>query len=256
MKNITPLILTYNEAPNIQRTLSMLGWAQQIVVVDSGSSDETLDIIASYQQVKVVCRGFDTFAQQCNFGLSQIQTDWVLSLDADYVLTEELVLEIERLEEEAAVSGYRAGFSYCVFGRPLRGTLYPPRTVLYRRDKAHYQNIGHGHRVQIQGDVQDLHSRILHDDRKALGRWCDSQRQYASLEAENLLIEDEHKLNRADRIRKRIWLAAPAVFFYTLFVKGCLLDGWPGWYYAFQRTYAELLLSLELLDRRLRNSDG
>ena len=248
---ITALILTYNEAPNIARTLDKLGWVRQILVVDSGSTDETLEILKKCPRVRVLHRAFDSFAGQCNFGLEHIRTDWVLSLDADYVLTDDLVEEIRSLGS-SEVAGYRAAFRYCVFGRALRGTLYPPRTVLYRRDRALYREIGHGHRVEIDGEVGSLKHPILHDDRKPLARWLQSQHKYAEIEANHLLAADADSLGSPDRIRRWIWPAAPAVFFYTLVVKGCLLDGWPGWYYACQRAYAELLLSLELLDRKLR----
>src|SRR6476619_2943691 len=93
LTEITPLILTYNEAPNIGRTLEQLRWARDIVVVDSFSDDETLEIVSGFPQARVVQRKFDTFAAQCNFGLTEagIATEWVLSLDADYELTPELV---------------------------------------------------------------------------------------------------------------------------------------------------------------------
>ena len=98
LDQITPLVLTYNEAPNIRRTLEKLRWAREIIVVDSFSTDETLDRLKAFPQVRVVQRKFDTFAGQCNFGLDQIQTPWVLSLDADYVLSEELIEEIGGLK--------------------------------------------------------------------------------------------------------------------------------------------------------------
>ncbi|MGH8650120.1 MAG: glycosyltransferase [Burkholderiales bacterium] len=66
LENITPLILTYNEAPNIERTLRQLTWAKRIVVVDSFSTDETLDILKEFQQVQVYQRKFDTAASQDN----------------------------------------------------------------------------------------------------------------------------------------------------------------------------------------------
>src|SRR5207244_1502325 len=79
---ITPLIITYNEAPNIKRTLEKLGWARRIVVVDSGSTDETVDILQNYRHVEVFRRPFTDFASQCNFGIDQVTSPWVLSLDA------------------------------------------------------------------------------------------------------------------------------------------------------------------------------
>ncbi|KKJ00273.1 hypothetical protein PROH_11335 [Prochlorothrix hollandica PCC 9006 = CALU 1027] len=73
LADITPLILTYNEEENIDRTLSKLTWASQILIIDSYSTDRTLEITQSYSKVRVLQRQFDSFADQCNFGLSQIK---------------------------------------------------------------------------------------------------------------------------------------------------------------------------------------
>src|SRR5262245_21329598 len=252
--DITPIVITYNEEANIARTLDRLIWARRVVVIDTGSTDGTLDIIRSYPRAEVVHRPFDDFASQCNFGVAQVTTSWVLSLDADYELSDELVTELHCLHPDAATVGYQARFIYRVFGRPLRGTLYPPRTVLYRKDKARYQNEGHGHRVRVAGNVVPLAGVIFHDDRKSLARWYAAQQRYAREEADHLLASDRKVLGRADRIRLAAWPAPIAVFMYALILKGCLLDGWPGWYYALQRLVAETMLALELLDRRLRSA--
>ncbi|MEB3160315.1 MAG: glycosyltransferase, partial [Synechocystis sp.] len=94
LEQITPLILTYNEAPNIDRTLQKLTWAKRIVIIDSFSDDDTLEIIRQYHQVDFFQRKFDTHANQWNFGLDQIKTEWALSLDADYTLSDQLLLEL------------------------------------------------------------------------------------------------------------------------------------------------------------------
>lgn len=98
---ITPLILTYNEEPNIDRTLSKLTWAREIIVIDSFSTDKTLEILKSYPNVKFYQRKFDTHAQQWNYGLEQINSQWVLSMDADYSITEKLLSEIENLKPDS-----------------------------------------------------------------------------------------------------------------------------------------------------------
>src|SRR4051812_31648238 len=98
MKDLAALILTYNEAPNIARTLDRLTWIGQVLVLDSFSDDSTCEIARSYANVTIIQRRFDSFAAQCNFGLEQISATWVLSLDADYVLTTGLVSEIELLQ--------------------------------------------------------------------------------------------------------------------------------------------------------------
>jgi glycosyltransferase involved in cell wall biosynthesis len=251
LDNITPLIITFNEAPNIGRILAKLTWARRIVVIDSGSTDGTIDILRGCPQVEILTRPFTDFAGQCNFGLRQIDTQWVLSLDADYELSDELISELRSLLLDNEVTGYRANFVYRIWGQPLRGTLYPPRIVLYRREKAYYCNEGHGHRVVVDGKIVDLNGVVYHDDRKPLTRWIWSQQRYARQEADYLLGSG-NKLRLTERIRALGWPAPIFVFFYTLFAKGCILDGWAGWHYALQRLAFEVLTALELTDRRIR----
>lgn len=255
LDDITPLIITYNEAANIGRTLDKLKWAKTVMVIDSGSTDGTLKILKRYPQVKIIEHPFTDFARQCNYGLAQIATPWVLSLDADYELSDALVREIGGLDLTGPIAGYQACFVYRSCGRPLRGALYPPRTVLYRKKGAAYRNVGHGHRVAVDGKVAPLAGVIYHDDRKTLARWWAAQLRYTREEAEYLLASARGALCRADRIRLMAWPAPFAALLYVLFVKRCILDGWPGWYYALQRLIAETMLALEILDRRLRDRE-
>lgn len=243
------MVLTYNEEPNIRRSLQKLTWAKRIVIVDSHSTDTTIDIVEQYPQAEVFQREFASFADQCNYGLSKISTDWVLSLDADYTLTDELIEELKNLADGPLADGYFARLEYCIFGKPLRGTLLPPRQVLYRRAKAFYENDGHAHRVFVKGTVSSLDSSIYHDDRKPLSRWLWAQDRYMLIEAEKLLKTPDAQLSLSDKLRKRKLIAPFAVLFYCLLLKGGILDGWRGWYYAFQRMFAETLLSLRLIEK-------
>ena len=248
--DLTVMILTFNEAPNLARTLSQLTWARRIVLIDSGSGDDTLKIAAGFKQVEVFQRSFDSFAGQCNFGLGQIRSGWVLSLDADYVLSDELVHELEELRD-VQDRGFRASFIYCIHGRRLRGTLYPPRTVLYRREGAHYVNCGHGHKVVVPGALGSLKGVIYHDDRKPLDRWMGSQIQYAHREADYLMTTPRAQLSWNDRIRRSCVVAPLVILPYVLLRKGCILDGIAGWRYGLERLFAEIAIALALLERRL-----
>jgi len=250
---ITPLILTLNEAPNIERTLQRLSWAKDIVVVDSGSTDCTTEILKRYPGVRIFRRAFTTHAEQWNFGLEQtgIKTEWVLALDADYVISAELLKELEALSPEPDVNGYRAAFTYCIGGKALRCAVYPPVVVLYRRAGARYAQDGHTQRIQISGRVEKLSGVVVHDDRKPLAHWLTAQVRYMRLEARKLAGARAGQLAWADRLRRLIILAPPAMFFYCLFVRGGILDGRAGLFYALQRTVAEAILSLYLLQRIL-----
>jgi glycosyltransferase involved in cell wall biosynthesis len=251
--DITPLILTFNEAPNLPRTLAPLHWARDIVIVDSRSTDETAAICRANPRVRLIERDFDTHADQWNFGLDQVTTEWVLTLDADYVLTDELAAELAQLRPSDDVVAWFARFRYCIFGHPLRASLYPPRPVLFRRARCRYVQTGHTQTLRIDGGHGELAGRILHDDRKPVGRWVREQVRYMELEAQRLRATPAAGRRVGDRLRATIVLAPPVVFFYTLLGRGLILDGWPGWYYVLQRTIAESILSLLLIDHRLRS---
>lgn len=258
LDQITPLILTFNEAPNIERNLKQLWWARDVVIVDSFSTDDTIDLTQRFPQVRTFQRAFDTHAKQWNFGLKEtgIKTPWVLALDADYIITDEFLAELEVLSPPNEVSGYSSEFIYCFQGKPLRSGLYPPVTVLYRRQLATYEQDGHTQRIMTKGEVRTLNGRILHDDRKSLSRWLSSQVRYSELEARKLLATNSAGLSLSDRARRWSIVAPPAMLLYCLVVRGGVFDGWAGWHYAFERTVAELMLSLHLIRCRLEHTSG
>src|SRR6185369_2394701 len=216
LERITPLILTFNEAPNIARAIERLSWAREVVVVDSFSDDETVQIAASFRNVRVVQREFDCHRNQWEFGLKEtgISTPWVLALDADYVVTEELVSELKTLQPNPETAGYRARFIYCINGKKIRSGIYPPVTVLYRREAARYVQDGHTQRVALDGAIEDLRAPLLHDDRKSFKRWFKSQSKYTELEAQKLLASDSASLGLPDRLRRWRVIVPPAMLVY------------------------------------------
>jgi glycosyltransferase involved in cell wall biosynthesis len=244
LADITPMILTFNEEPNLPRTLAALAWARQVVVVDSGSTDGTLDLLRADPRVRIVARAFDSFAAQRNHGLKHVTTPYVLALDADHALTPELSAEIGALDA-ASADGWTAGFTYCVDGRPLRASLLPPRLVLYRTGLVTYVDDGHAERAIAPARVAHLAGRILHDDRKPESRWRAAQTTYARQEADKLRRTPWRELSWPDRAR-RMLLGPLLVVPYCLFVKGLLLDGRAGITYTGQRFYAEALLWAQL----------
>ena len=258
MNDITGVILTFNEAPNIARTLGPLSWLRDIVIVDSMSSDGTAELAAAFPNVRVVTRAFTTHAEQWNFALEEtgVDTEWVLALDADYVLSDALSRELQALQPEPAVSGFAASFDYCVDGQPLRGAAYPPVTVLYRRARGRYEQDGHTQRIHLRGEVRRLSARIRHDDRKPLSHWLAAQARYMALEADKLAGPRPGPLGLADRLRRWIVVAPPAMFVYCYFLRGGILDGKAGLFYALQRAASELILSLFLVRRAMPSWQG
>jgi glycosyltransferase involved in cell wall biosynthesis len=254
---LTVLILTRDEEANITRTIAALPDVTEIVVVDSLSTDGTVALAAvASSKVRIVSHPFDSHTAQWNFGLDQVQTEWVLTLDADYELSPELRAEIVALNPPDDVSGYSADFIYRIYGHSLRGSSYPPRVVLFRVRQARYVDDGHTQLLKTNGRLGRLSGRIYHDDRKPLSHWLRAQDDYAKLEARHLRALPIGQLSRQDKLRRAIFFAAPAIFLYLMFVRGLVLDGWPGWFYVAQRTIAELILSVRLLIGTKKLEDG
>lgn len=254
VNQITPLILTWNEEANLRSCLKRLSWASEVVVLDSGSTDATAAIAAEFSNVRFLVRPFDDHTMQWNFGVDAARTQWVLSLDCDYLLGPGFEDELAALPTDTPCDAFFASFRYLIFGKPLRSCLYPPRAVLFRKDRCRYVPDGHTQLLRIPGQTASLNTRIDHDDRKPLSRWFSSQDKYAKLEADKLLTLAPSELSRQDRIRRSMILGPLLVFFYTLLFRRAVLDGWAGWFYTFQRTLAEIMLSLRLLEKRINGS--
>src|SRR5262245_25231316 len=217
LSDITPVLLTLNEAPNIARTLACLTWAKAIIVVDSGSTDDTAAIVAAFPQVRIFHRAFDTHGNQWRYATQEtgISTKWILRLDADYEVTEALKAEFSGLDADAAVDAYRISFDYAIFGRRLISSLYPPNTILLRKGRIAVWDKGHTEAWIVQGLVKNLKACIVHDDRKSTEQWMLSQGRYMRRELAHL---------RAGESGLRAWLRLspplmPLItFFYCLFV--------------------------------------
>jgi len=250
LAELTPMILTANCDVNIAACLSDLDFAERIVVIDSGSTDETLAICAANPKVEVIYRKFDHHAAQRSFGLAQIQSGWALCLDSDYRLTPEFLRELTQLPEPNPNSGYFVNFGYCIFGKPLRASLLPGRVLLARANELRVDSDGHAERFSVSGSVGQLRTRILHDDRKPLERWLPRQIFYARMEAKKLAETPDRNLRWQDRIRKKIVLAPILIIPYAVLMKGLWREGWRGYFYLVERVIAELIISLAVLELR------
>ncbi len=254
--DLTVLIITYNEEPNIKRVLEKLTWAPKVIILDSGSTDKTLEIVKEFSNTEIVYRKFDSFAEQCNHGLALITSVWTLSIDSDYVLTDELIEEIKSNIDKNLFDAWNVTFRFCVYGYPLRSDNTTPRPILFRTKKGKYFNDGHAHRLHLDGNISDFKSKILHDDRKNLSRWFNNQDKYALQECLKLINKDKTELRSIDKIRKFKLVAPFMVFFYCLFVKGLIFNGWHGWHYTLQRTLVEIMFSLRLIEAQKINKEG
>jgi glycosyltransferase involved in cell wall biosynthesis len=255
------LLLTMNEAANLPRCLDALSWCDDVVVLDSGSTDETL-AIAKARGARILERPFDDFAAQRNYGLETagFRHDWVLHLDADEVLTGPFVSELNRLDAPPGVDAFLVPSKLMLFGRWLRRSgMYPVYQVrLGRRDVLRFKQVGHGQRETLPPERLGVFPEpYLHYSFSAgIKAWLAKHVQYASDEALALVEEREAAtpaigalLSRDKTMRRRAlkalsgrvpltlrpWLRFVHVYLFC----GGFLDGGPG------LTYSLLLASYE-----------
>jgi len=252
LNQITPVILTFNEGANLDRTLQALISFPVVIVLDSGSTDQTEAICSTFPNVHWHQRPFDSHAAQWNVGLQLIQTPWALTLDADYFLSEKLLAEILALPDDPTVNGFYIPFIYQIHGQSLHRSLLPPRLALFEKAQGTYVQDGHTQDCRLNGEHATLQNPFFHDDRKPFSRWWAAQEKYTDLEIEKLTTTSWAELKIQDRLRKCIFIAPIAVLFYNLLYHRSFLDGRAGLIYTVQRFLAEALLSFKLLLAWLR----
>ncbi|MEI9979736.1 MAG: glycosyltransferase family 2 protein [Edaphobacter sp.] len=191
-------IITLNEADNLPRTLASVQFADEIVIVDSGSTDATVEI-ATRAGAKVFTEAWKGFALQKNSAIDRCTSSWVLSLDADEELTAELQEEIRQMLESDAqtmpqVDGYRLRLRHVFLGRWMRyGGYYPDLKLrLFRRvtssGPAHFTDRPVHESVQIAGRVETMRNDFLHHGYPELDLYLEHMNRYSSLGA-RLLAE-------------------------------------------------------------------
>jgi len=246
LDSITPVILTYNEAPNIERSLKCVSWANKIVVLDSGSTDRTRELATSIPSVQWEEHGFINHAAQWNYAVSLVETEWILALDADYQVTTEFRKELSVLNPKGH-SAFRALFLYCIASKTLHCSIYPPVVVLYRKGAAKYVQDGHTQRLIVNGKTGELTVPLVHDDRKSFRHWLRGQWRYAKLEAPKLAHLHWCEARWPERLRKLLLIMPILIPLYILIVRGGILDGWRGLRYAGERSLAEFMISGRLV---------
>jgi glycosyltransferase involved in cell wall biosynthesis len=185
--NITPVILTYNEEPNIGPTLASLTWASRVVVVDSGSSDRTREIVRSFANVAWHVREFDSHAAQWSYAIqgTSIDTRYILALDADMRPGPGFAEELARFTEQTGQAAI-VPFEYRVHGRPLFGSIYPPQVRVFTKEDVRIEQRGHTQVFRSTAPLYRFRCKLIHEDHKPFSRWLQNQLQYAFLEAERI----------------------------------------------------------------------
>lgn len=270
---VSILILTLNEEQNLADCLQSVSWSDDVLVLDSFSTDRTLEI-ARANGARVLQRRFDDFAQQRNFGLAHggLKHDWVLHLDADEVVSEELRTEMLQAVRTTDKDAFELASRMMFFGHWLKHSgLYPWYQVrLGKKDKLSFIQVGHGQRENLSPDrIGRLKCPLTHYSfSKGLSEWVDKHNRYATAEALHFLEADRREpldwaglLAVASRVRwrramKRVFAHLPCRptlrFVYMYLFRLGFLDGAPGYHYCRLLALYEYLIVLKIKELRRR----
>lgn len=224
MPQLSVTVITLNEARNIRDCLASLTWADEIIVVDSGSTDGTADL-ARVAGARVITRDWPGYAAQKDFAASQAAHDWILSVDADERVTPELADEIRRtLEAPGDRVGFRIPRITYHLGRWIRHTDWYPdyQLRLYDRRHAGWARRHVHESVTARGPVGKLSRDLQHFAYRDIAHHYETMQKYTTLAARQMAEEG-----------RRVGLLGllfhpPAAFLRNYVLKAGFLDGIPG----------------------------
>lgn len=228
MMKLSVVIITYNEEENILRCIkSVKDFADEIVVVDSFSTDRTVEICNS-SGCKVFLHQFEGYGQQKQFGVDQAVNDVILSLDADEMVTGELKHEIKTLLQKEMIpyGGYYIPFAFCYMGRILRhvgvGNLR-----LFDRTKGRFRIVSVHESIDIDGPVGKLKGKVIHYSYRDISHHIQKLNTYTTQAAEGYTA--------SGKTFSKVWvgLKFPVNFFVFYFIRLGIINGYPGFLWSF-----------------------
>jgi glycosyltransferase involved in cell wall biosynthesis len=268
--SVSILILTFNEELNLERCLNSLKWCNDIVVLDSHSTDKTIQIAEKFQS-RVVSRKFDGYASQRNFGLNEIEYKhpWILMVDADEVIDDALATEIQKAcsSSEDETSLYRVKRKDFLMGKWLRRSSGYPTWFgrLIRKGRVWVER-EINEEYHTDGKVGYLQGHLLHYPfSKGFHAWLDKHNRYSSMEAQGIVLQKAEPLTfggfyskdpamRRKALKSLLYRlpARPLLVFVALYVLrlGCL-DGRAGLTFCLLRTFYEYMIDCKVKEMRL-----
>jgi len=271
-ETVAVIILTCNEEPNLPQALgSVVGWADEVFVFDSFSTDRTVHL-AREHGAYVVQHPFKDYATQRNAALDMlpIASEWILFLDADEWLPQALKDEIRQIiARRPAENGFYIKRRFIWMGRWIRRGYYPTWILrLARRGKVRCEERQVNEHLIVDGEVRRLENDFIHEDRRGVADWIAKHVNYARREAEELLrarpqVEIGARLfgtqpERKRWLRQKVWNRLPPLvrpwfyFLYRLVLRGGFLDGRQAVAYHFLHgLWFPMLIDILYLERKL-----
>lgn len=224
--SLSAVIITLNEEANLARTLASVAWANEIVVLDSGSTDRTRQIAESFH-AKFFSESWKGFAAQKNSALQKASGDWILSLDADEEVEPTLAEEIQQtLVGNPATAGFWVPRKNFFLNRWIRhGGFYPdPKLRLFRRGAGAFEDRLVHEDLRVKGSTAKLKNHLLHHAYPTLDGYLEHMNRYSSLGAQMVTAKN----GRFGFSFSDIVVRPRLTFFYNYFLRGGFLDGREG----------------------------
>lgn len=246
---ISVFIITFNEEKIIEKCLEKLGSFDEIIVVDSGSTDNTVSICESFG-AKVIYRKFDNFGLQKQFALDQTKNGWTLSLDADEVLSEALITEISNLDFSSDYNAYTIPRTHVFLNKVFTYGAENKRPILRLLNKnfgGFTPNIVH-ETIEIQGKTGHLKNEMLHYTVFDISTAIQKQIKYALLSGELL-----HEKNKKSSIFKLV-IKFPFDFIRYYFFQRNFMNGYAGFTWSMFSAFCNYLKYAKLRELAHNNS--
>lgn len=225
--SISAVIITLNEEANIRRCLESVKWADEIIVVDSGSTDRTLEICKEFN-CRVFSREWEGYAQQKNYAISQASCDWILSLDADEEVPSNLAAEIREAVISDKADAYDMPRRNQFLGRWMkRGGWYPDRQLrLFKRGCGQFKEVPLHEYLELndRAQVGKLVNPLLHYTYPTISEFIEKADRYTNIEAASVIKEGRQPKS----LILSLILAAPVKFAEVYLYKGGWRDGLHG----------------------------
>ncbi len=223
--SLSVVVITFNEEANLARTLSSVAWADEIVVVDSGSTDHTREVAESFH-AKFHVEPWKGFAAQKNSALAKATGDWILSLDADEEVEPALAEEIrDVLRANPSVAGFSIPRKNFFLGRWIKhGGFYPdPKLRLFRHGAGRFEDRLVHEDIQLDGVSARMQHHLLHYAYPTIEDYIEHMNRYSSLGAEMAVAKGPHGFSLID-----IVIRPKLTFLYNYVFRLGFLDGREG----------------------------
>ncbi|MDE2483912.1 MAG: glycosyltransferase family 2 protein [candidate division NC10 bacterium] len=255
MADLTATIITHNEEENIQACLESLTWVKEIVIVDSGSADRTVEICRGYTD-KVFRHPWAGFIEQKNFAISLATHDWILNIDADERVPDELRQAIERELSTPRHDGYWIARRNYFLGRWMRhGGWYPDRVLrLFDRRKGRFGGVNpHAYFGISDGSVGCMTNDLIHLTYHDFSQYLRKQDRYTRISAEERVTRGRQpgSVSGAELLARAL-----VKFVQVYLLKRGFLDGMPGLIAALGAAYFNFIKYAKVWELRLRTEPG